>query len=186
MPPEAAELWAYEEDCKRLLREIYRLTHPDAVGRHGFTEDQRELLVACYREAVVCGSPSAVDDDEVALGMRSLEALEALLGRARKIWQSMGLAWNQEAAIRGETLAERIAWLETRIAELEAEARDVQADLLAVATDPDVREKRASMSSPSVAARVTAEMEERTASLSERADELECRLERLFSIGEVP
>ena len=180
MPPEAAELWAYEEDCKRLLREIYRLTHPDALGRHGFTEDQKELLVACYREAVACGSPSAVDDDEVALGVRSLESLEAILGRARKVWQSMGLAWNEEAAICGETLAERIAWLETRIAELEAEARDVQADLLAVATDPDVHEKRASMSSPSVVARVAAEMEERAASLAERASELESQLQGLF------
>ncbi len=186
MPAEEAELWGYEEDCKRLLREIYRLTHPDALGRQAFTEEQREFLVACYREAVACGNASAVDDEEVALGMRSLESLEAILGRARKVWQSMGLAWNEQAAIRGETLAERIAWLEARIVELEEEARDVRADVLAVATDPDVQEKRASMASPSVVARVAAEMEVRTASFSERAVELERRLQRLFRPGRGP
>jgi len=179
-PMNEAELWGYEEECKKLLREIYRLTHPDAVGQHGFTAAQREFLTACYRDAVACGTASAIDDEEVALGMRSLESLEAILGKARKVWQSMGLAWNEEAAIRGETLTERVAWLEARIAELEEEARDVKAELFAVATDTDVREKRASMASQDVVARVTAEMEARRASLDDQTSELESRLQELF------
>lgn len=186
MPLEDAELWDYEDEGKKLLRAIYRLTHPDAVARHGFTEAQRELLTACYREAVACGDPSAVDDEEVALGMRSLASLEAILRKARRVWESMGLSWNEDAAIRGETLAERLAWLEARIAELEGEARDVRADLYALANDPDVREKRASLASPGVAERVARELEETAAALSRRASELEERLQGLFRPGGGP
>jgi hypothetical protein len=180
LPMDDGEFWGYEEECKKLLREIYRLTHPDRVGQHGFTEAQRELLTECYREAVACGNPAAVDDEEVALGMRSLESLRAILSKARKVWQSMGLAWNEDAAVHGANLVERIAWLDARIAELEEEGRDVKAELFVIAADPDVQEKRASMASPGVVERVTAAMADRASALANQVGELESRLEQLF------
>ena len=183
MPLDDLESLGYEEECRRLLREIYRLTHPDVVGHHGFTERQRERLIGHYREAVACANTAGIDDEEIALGMRSLASLEAILARVRKIWEVKGLDVNEGAAIRGDTLADRLEWLDARITELEEQAKQVRADLLTVATDPDVAEKRACLRSQEQIAAITGEMEQKRQWYEARTPALEDRLQQLFESG---
>jgi hypothetical protein len=130
---EAADLEGVALEMARLRREIYRLTHPDAVGQHGFTERQSERLLGHYREAVAFADTSRIADEPIDLGIRSLPSLQAILARVRKIWETRGLDVNEGAAIRGDTLAERREWLEARIAELEEQPRQVRADLVTAA-----------------------------------------------------
>ncbi|MBI5018107.1 MAG: hypothetical protein HZB55_21795 [Deltaproteobacteria bacterium] len=179
MPLEGAEVLAYEEDSRKLLREIYRLTHPDVVGHRCFTEAQKERLADCYREAVAFADAAALDDVEIALGMRSLPSLQSILVRARRIWECMGLDVNEASVIRGDTLAERMEWLDAKIAELEEEAKGVRADLLAAATDPDVREKRASMASEALIAQVNRGLAEKREWYEAQIPGLDARLRQL-------
>lgn len=181
MPLDGAEVLELEEATRKLLREIYRLTHPDVVGHRGFTEAQAERLADCYREAVACADAASLGGDEIALGVRSPASLEAILTRARRIWECMGLDVNEAAVVRGDTLAERMEWLEGRIAELEEEARRIRADHLAAASDPDVREKRASLASEAVRARVFEELEAKRQGYEAEILGLEARLRDLFA-----
>ncbi|MDF1553210.1 MAG: hypothetical protein P1P84_09120 [Deferrisomatales bacterium] len=183
MPLHDFESLGYEEECRRLLREIYRLTHPDIVRHHGFTERQRERLVGYYRAAVACADTTRLDDQEIALGMRSLPSLEGILTRVRKIWEVKGLDVNEGAAIRGETLAERMAWLTARNAELEEQATQVRGDLLVIATDADLGEKRACLRSREQIAGVTWEMEQKRQDYAAQIPALEVRLQQLFEGG---
>ena len=180
MPLDDVESLSYEEECRSILREIYRLTHPDAVGQHGFTERQRERLLGHYREAVAFADTSRIEDEEIALGMRSLPSLEAILARVRKIWETEGLDVNEGAAICGDTLAERREWLEARIAELEEQARQVRADLLTLATDVDVGEKRGCLRSMEQITAIRGQMERKRQRYEEQIPALEARLQELF------
>jgi hypothetical protein len=180
MPLDDVESLSYEEECRSILREIYRLTHPDAVGQHGFTERQRERLLGHYREAVAFADTSRIEDEEIALGMRSLPSLEAILARVRKIWETEGLDVNEGAAICGDTLAERREWLEARIAELEEQARQVRADLLTLATDVDVGEKRGCLRSMEQITAIRGQMERKRQRYEEQLPALEARLQELF------
>ncbi len=183
MPLDDLESLDYEAECRRLRREIYRRTHPDVVGQQGFTGMQRERLTGYYRDAVACADGDGIEDEEIALGMRSLASLEAILARVRKIWEVKGLDVNEGAVIRGNTLAERLGWLDVRIAELEEQAKGVRAELHALATDADVAEKRACLRSPAQAARITQEMEKKRQWYDDQVPALEARLRELFESG---
>lgn len=129
---------SYREDAKRIIREIWRLTHPDALGG-AFTERQREKLRA-YLEEVV-----QIRRSEALLDVRALSVLTEILEKVKELYDVMGVDLEPRSVVRGDTLAERTAWLERQIQRLEAEAREVMAEIQAMSMDPDVREKMSSM-----------------------------------------
>lgn len=183
MPWSAAEMAAYDEECKALLRRIWQFTHPDRIGREGFTEAQRRRLVDCYQEAMAWKEKARLEDDEIFLAKRSTSALRMILDRVERIWEEMGIDLESTASVRGKTQEERLAWLEARILILDEEIKEVKAEILAVGGDPDSREKMACMISPERIDAVLAHMEERLAWYHEQIGLHEEELARLLSAG---
>lgn len=183
MPWSAAEMEAYDEECKSLLRRIWQFTHPDRIGREGFTEAQRRRLVDCYQEAMAWKEKARLEDDEIFLARRSTSTLRMILDRVERIWEEMGIDLESTASVRGKTREERLAWLEARILILDEEKKEVKAEILAVGGDPDTREKMACMVSPERVAAVLAHMEERLTWYQEQIGINEEELARLLSAG---
>ncbi len=163
IPWTEAEQEAYEEECKTLLRRIWQLTHPDRIGREGFTEAQQRRLIDCYQEAMAWKEKARLDDTEIGIAKRSNAVLRIILGRVERIWEEIGEEVEGTVRVRGKTAQERLAWLEARIAMLDEEIREIKANILAVAGDRDIREKEACMMPPERIAQVSAHMEERLA-----------------------
>jgi hypothetical protein len=161
IPWSAAEQDAYEEECKGLLRSIWQLTHPDRIGREGFTEEQQRRLIDCYQEAMAWKEKAQLDEYEIGLARRSNSALRIILDRVERIWEELGLDGESVSRVRGKSLEDRLAWLEARIAILDEEIKEIKADILAVAGDRDSREKEACLVSSERIAAVSSHMEER-------------------------
>ena len=181
IPWSAAEQDAYEEECKGLLRRIWQLTHPDRIGREGFTEAQQRRLIDCYQEAMAWKEKTQLDEYEIGLARRSNSSLAIILDRVERIWEEMGLDGESVARVRGKSPEDRLAWLEARIAILDEEIREIKANILAVAGDRDSREKEACLVSPERITAVSAHMEERFQWYGEQISLIEDELERLLS-----
>jgi hypothetical protein len=162
IPWSEAEEDAYEEECKALLRKIWQLTHPDMIGREGFTETQKRRLAESYQEAMAWKEKSKLDEYEIGLTRRSTAALRIILDRVERIWEEIGFDGDSVARVRGKSQEERLAWLEARIALLDEEIKEIKADILAVSQDRDSREKEACMVTAERVAAVSSHMEERT------------------------
>jgi hypothetical protein len=180
MPYDYEEMDSYEKECKKLLRKIWRLTHPDRIEQEKFTPEQKRKLRAYFEEAVPYQEGGLLDDEEIALSMRSLVALKELLAKVEAVWKSMGLDCNEQSVIRGETLSEQCDWLDGKIRELEEEAALVRVELMAAANDPEFREMDACMASPEQMERVTVELSAKLAWYHEQNSLLEKRLAGLF------
>ncbi len=181
IPLDDDEMEDYEKECKKLLRKIWRLTHPDAVAREKFTPAQKEKLRAYFEEAVPFQEGGGLEDEEIALSMRSLQALKDLLARVEAVWKSMGLDCNEHAVIQGKTLAEQEAWLDARISALEEEASQVKADIMAAVNDPEYLEMEACLATAEQIATLCDEMSAKMAWYEEQNQILEKRLAELFA-----
>jgi hypothetical protein len=180
IPLDDEELEDYEKECKKLLRKIWRLTHPDTIEREKFTPEQKKKLRAYFEEAVPFQDGGSLEDEEIALTMRSLETLKDLLIKVEAVWKSMGLDCNEHAVIQGETLAEQVAWLDSRINALEDEAGQVRAEIMAAVNDPESLEMEACLASPEQIARIIEEMSAKLTSFEEQIPLLKQRLQELF------
>jgi len=133
-----AQLDRDRDEAKRIIREIWRLTHPDTLNG-SFTERQRKRLRE-YLEEVV-----KIRRSEALIDVRAIPVLTEILAKVRELYDVMGVDLEPASVIRGDTLAERIAWLENEIQKIEAQTRELMAEIHAMITDPDIREKRASL-----------------------------------------
>lgn len=127
------ELLDYERQRKQLQLRLYRLTHDESLDLHDsrsrpFTPAQREHLREIWRAGW-----SEVNDFELGyrsgqLGrsQRANEVLDDLCEQARAIWAEAGVDLDPLLRVAGETIHERIAWLERASAALEKEIRDLE------------------------------------------------------------
>ena len=180
IPWSEAEEDAYEEECKTLLRKIWQLTHPDMIGREGFTDLQKRRLAESYQEAMAWKEKSKLEEYEIGLTRRSTSALRIILDRVERIWEEMGFDGESVTRVRGRSPEERLAWLEARIAVLDEEIKEIKADILAVSGDRDSREKEACMVSEERIAAVSKHMEERSAWYREQIAGKEAELEQFL------
>jgi hypothetical protein len=181
IPWSATEQNAYEEECKGLLRRIWQLTHPDRIGREGFTEAQQRRLVESYQEAMAWKEKAQLDEYEIGLARRSTAALAIILDRVERIWEEMGLDGESVTRVRGKSPDERLKWLEARISILDDEIKEIKANILAVAGDRDSREKEACLVSKERIAAVSSHMEERFRWYGEQISVKEEEVARLLS-----
>jgi hypothetical protein len=180
MPLDNEEMEDYEQECKKLLRKIWRLTHPDRIEQERFTAEQKKKLRSYFEEAVPYQEGERLDDEEIALSMRSLITLKDLLARVEAVWKSMGLDCNEQSVIQGETLAAQCVWLDSRVKELEEEAGQVRVELMAAANDPEFREMDACLASAGQIAVISEEMRTKLDLYNEQNLLLEQRLAELF------
>jgi hypothetical protein len=137
-PMSGEQLDRYHQDAKKIIREIWRLTHPDTLDR-AFTERQRERLRE-YLEQVV-----KIRKSEALLDVRAISVLSDILTKVKELYDVMGIDLEPTSVIRGDTLAAQTAWLENEIQKIESQIQELMAEIQAMSMDPDIREKLASM-----------------------------------------
>ena len=137
-PMSGEQLDRYREEAKKIIREIWRLTHPDTLNR-AFTERQRERLRE-YLEQVV-----KIRRSEAQLDVRAISVLSDILTKVKELYDVMGIDLEPKSVIRGDTLADQTAWLENEIQGIESQIQELMAEIQAMSMDPDIREKMASM-----------------------------------------
>lgn len=167
MAPEQVD--AYLSECKRVLRKIYTLTHPDHVTLENFTAEQQEALRGYFERA------QAIRRWEWGLEHRPLPALLDILAAVRVVWDSMGINLDERLVIQGESLAEQLAWLERETVRMEQQIAEVRNALFALRHDRDSQEKQASLSSEPQIHQVQQHLEAKRTELEAAVAELEVR-----------
>ncbi|MBT8080185.1 MAG: hypothetical protein KJO31_16520 [Gammaproteobacteria bacterium] len=172
------------ETAKHLLRRIAMLTHPDRLQNLDLTREQRRQLGRIWK------STHALRGDRDGQGMlcRSIPTLEHKLEQAQQILALAGIEGLDAAlTIQGDTLEERIAWLESACAEIDQQIVAIQAEIFAVSADGELKLMRAMLDMPE--ARQEEQREQMKVNAEEcrkAAEQLEKEADELLSITPPP
>jgi len=168
------------ETARHLLRRLAMLTHPDRLQNLDLTHSQRRQLNEIW------SSTHALRGDRDGHGMlrRSVETLEYNLKLAEQILETAGIEGLDAAlTIQGDTLQERICWLERACKEIDAQTVAIQAEIYAISSDQELRFMRALVDAPTtVQEEQRALMKKNAKSYRKEAERLEKEADQLLSL----
>lgn len=182
----AAETDAYLQECKTVLRQIRRLLHPDRLLHHPayahLTQKQKErleemLLAALEVRPEELGYPEGYLLHE----MRSLQSLKNALSRVEAILGNPGIEIDERLAIQGETLPEKLDWLQREVTMLEDEILAAKAELQALFEDEDRIRERVILGNPASHDKVRTDLAARNGEVRRDAEHLEQSYNALFA-----
>ena len=173
----------YFRECKKVLRAIRKLLHPDRLAQdpvYGkLTGAQKEKLTGMLHKALEVRPEELIYPKGFALHeFRSLEALKRALGRVEAILNNPGVDLDEQKEIQGDTLPEKLAWLEKENAFLEDEVDAARAQLRALAEDPETLGYAAVLKRPEDHPRIKEDFRRRIEEYRKQADALEKELMR--------
>ncbi len=168
----------YEKEIKTTLRKIWLLTHPDKIRGKEFTESQLDDLKEYYHQSIL------IRDYEKGFDLRSLSHLQDILAQVKVIYAQEGLDIEGLDIIEGDTAEEQLEWLENKIQILENEMKDIKAEMYALASRIDVKEKKATMANEATIEKYTKQMQEKTAFYTQELKELGKQYRALFAGGQ--
>lgn len=172
------ELTGFERECKKVLREIYKHAHPDGIGHHGFSENQKAKLREYFDRAI------RIRATELGGDFRQLDVLCDILASVKSLWDSMGIEIREETVIQGDNLHEKLQWLEMRTRTLEEEIRNIKAEIFAYANDLNVKERQACLTSKEQIAQTLKQMEEKKKEYERQVADLEAQFLTMFQTEE--
>lgn len=179
-------LQEYLRQIKKTLREIFFLIHDDYLQNHPaynrLTDAQKIHLKELMQRVLEIKKETELGYQEGTVGYenRSLGELLDILAKAKIILSHAGLDISVEYVIQGDTVTQRIQWLEKEITRLEKGIRDAQANLISLNADRDVREKKAILDCPAQHERVKSEMRGKLAEYEKERNQLEEQYGKLF------
>lgn len=175
----------YLKECRTVLRQIRRLLHPDRLMHHPsyghLTESQKERLEEMLLAALeVRPEELGYPEGYMLHDMRSLEGLKSALMRVEAILGNPGVEIDERLTIQGETLPEKLSWLQREVAMLEDEILAAKAELQALFEDDDRVRERSILSDAAGHDRVRADLAARAGELRRDAERLEQAFNALF------
>jgi hypothetical protein len=112
--------------------------------------------------------------------MHSLDKLLSLRDKAHTILSHSGLTMNVNYIIHGDTIDDRLVWLNNEIKQLEKDIQSTRDEILTLQNNKDILEKKAALACPTRHEQVKEEMCKRADELRKEADELKATYEHLF------
>lgn len=176
----------HQKECKRLIRKIYKLIHPDSLEAHpkflDLTDNQKEelnqFLIACLEpDSDELGFPKGFFNAD----MRSPEGLARVLARIQEVLDNAGLEIPSGVFIRGETLAEQLVWLNREIERLEKDRVLALDRLKDIAADPEVKRKQKLLDQPEQHQQIKEEMQKKIEELQTAIRNLEVELAKILT-----
>jgi hypothetical protein len=169
-----------EEDFvrfRKLLKVLWMILHPDRLLGAPLTEAQRTELRRLWDDCRAVNVKDAPNKDL----LRSTEFVEHCIERAKAILDQAGIDIDPGLVIRGNSLGERIDWLERATQRLRLDLDAARVELRAWRDDEVLRAMEAlvSMAEPE-RERERAAMRKRTYVHSLEAEEIERRIEKLL------
>ncbi len=175
----------YFEGCKKVLRQIRTLIHPDRLMHHPSFKDltviqkkrlEKILLSALEVRPEELGYPEGY----LLHDMRSYEGLKNALSRIEQILGNPGIDTDERLMIRGESIPEKLKWLKKENEILEDEILSAKAELQALFEHKEIAEKRAILNDPASHEKVREDLKARIAELKLDAEDLRRRYNELF------
>jgi hypothetical protein len=179
----------YDKQCRKILRRIWVLLHPDRLKEHPaysrLTERQKRDLEEVWNDALKISSEE-LSRPEWSFGYsrRAIEFLKESLERAERELQSAGIDTSVSLQVRGETARERIAWYQTETRRLERDLVRALALLTSLRQDPAVQERQRLLNmKPEEQENVKTQIKERMRKYLREAKSLETRLRKRMKKG---
>ncbi|MBN2535767.1 MAG: hypothetical protein JXB88_23005 [Spirochaetales bacterium] len=175
----------YKKKVKKVLKEIYFLLHPHRLMHNPdfqkLTTKQKEHLKKLWDRVMdIKQHDLRYPEGTVGHYMHSLDNLLGILDKGKKILVHSGLEINVGYIITGNTIDERIEWLNNEIQQLEKDIQNTKEEILILKNNKDILEKKASLACPSKHDQVREEMLRRAEEYRKEAMELEKQFEHLF------
>jgi hypothetical protein len=174
------------DECRKKLREIRRLLHPNRLAHHPvyqkLTEKQKETLQVILLQALAIKPeelgfpPGYVEHD-----LRTPAGLDRVLEEIRAILNDAGIDVDVRWEIQGETLVQQLAWLEKETRRIEQDKMVAANEMLRLADDSEVNRKRNVLANPATCAQAKQQFREDAAKQRQQADALEADLAWLFA-----
>lgn len=185
VPLSKDEICRYREEAKTIIRTIKLLTHPDRLKNDPvyaqLTPEQKEELRMALESVMRIGPVETLfPPGSIELKYRSLAVLKETLKKVRHTLETAGINVDVELVIRGDTLPERLAWLEQDIARIEADLDMARVELQALLTSEDLQLKQGILANTAKHEEIKAEMQKQTEEINHLADELEAELQSLM------
>jgi archaellum component FlaC len=162
------------EQYKKVLRLIWIKTHPDKVANKGFTAEQLEILTKFYQQATEMSAAERV------VNPLNLQRLEQLLNEVDELYANMGLNLTLNTTVKGNTLKEKVEWLELQIKRIEQELTQLKNELFSLANDTTIKQKEGALSTPQAIDDIKKQMVEKKKLLEFELGELKRKLNDLF------
>ena len=123
---------------------------------------------------------------EAQLDVRAISVLSDILTKVKELYDVMGIDLEPMSVIRGDTLAEQTAWLETEIQKIESQIQELMAEIQAMSLDPDIREKMASMAGEETRKATLLGLEQLKRAFEEENVVLQAEHQRMIDMGRAP
>ena len=181
------ELGKHHKECKRILREIWLLAHPDRLmnqkAYENLTESQQQKLKELWNKAMrIRPMEIGFQDSQFGYTYRSSLVLEEILISIKAILENAGIDTDINLIIKGETLKDQLAWIKNSIEKLDREIEIVRAEIKALIENKDIAKKAALLAtSPAQQEIAKKEMQEQSKHLKNEADRLKTYLESSLS-----
>ena len=170
--------------CKKEIREIRKLVHPDILMNNpefkNLTDEQKKELEEILLDALkIAPSELGYPPNFAYHDMRSLQGLQQVRMRIESILKINNIEIDLKYQIQGETVQEQIEWLEREIKILENRLNSAKGQLNALMTDPEVQSKSYLLGNKKQQEEFRSKMEERNDVLLKQSQDLESEWEEL-------
>ena len=182
IPIDPETLEREKELCKKEIRSIRFMTHSDYLENNPvyaeLTDEQKEELKEILIKALkIDNSELGYPPNFVNHDMRSLEGLQNVRRRIEEILKMNNIQVELSYEIQGETIFEKIAWLENEIIILKNRLNAAKGQLTAMLTDVGIQSKLALINNQDKQEDFIEKMEEKIESLKEENKELKSKIE---------
>ena len=142
-----------KKGCEELLRKISLLTHPDRLEHNPqylkMTEGQKRYVNEMFlRSREIKKSDSVLSVSKVCWSEKNLLKLKSMLYKIEEIYASAGIDSNVDMMIKGETLAEKIAFLKQENQLLAKQVAENKSLLVKCFNDREAMEKHRQLGCP--------------------------------------
>ena len=184
VPMEPGALDEEKEQCRREIREIRKLVHPDVLMHNPeyakLNDEQKKELEEILLDALkITPSELGFPPNFAYHDMRSLEGLRQVRRRIEAILKMNNIRVDLQYQIQGETIHEQIAWLEKEIVLLENRINAAKGQLAAMISDKDIQSKRRLLNSPEKQEQFNQSMQSKTIALKEKRDALDNEIDAI-------
>ena len=182
VPMEPGALDEEKELCKREIREIRKLVHPDILMNNPeyarLNDEQKKELEEILLDALKISSSELGYPPNFAYhDMRSLEGLRQVRRRIETILKMNNIRVDLQYQIQGETIYEQIAWLENEIVLLQNRINAAKGQLAAMLSDKNIQSKQRLLQDKDKQAQFILSMQERIDALKMERDKLNEEIE---------
>ena len=182
IPVSPEQLTNEKEQCKKEISAIRKMIHPDVLMHDPvyakLSKEQQDELEDILIEALkIDNSELGYPPNFLNHDMRSLEGLRNVRRRVEEILKRKNIQVDLRYEIQGNTIFEKIAWLENEIVTLKNRLNAAKGQHTAMLTDKGIQSKLTLLNNQDKQEEFVGKMEEEIKSLKEKNEVLKIKIE---------